>query len=371
MISKEAKENLIQFLEDREHLDVPGNSLLIYHKGEEIFRHFSGSTKEDTLFRIYSMTKVATVTAALQLYEQGKFTMDDPVYWYLPSYKDIKVWNAELGKAEPAKNVMRMKDLFCMSTGLTYEGEWGETPKQLLAIRQRLEAEHPGESFTTLEYASAMAEAALMFEPGTRWAYGLSHDVLGAVIEVLSGDTLGEYMRKHIFEPLGMKNTFFRCPDELRDRIAEHPTSEQDDAKFRPTAKYEAGGGGLLSTTDDYMKLARTLTLGGTSPEGVKILGRKTIDLLRMDHLNAEQKQDFNWDYLKGYSYGLGVRTLVDPAAAGVPGTVGEFGWCGVLGTWVLMDPEEELTVVYMHQRYPNLEAYVQIHLRQMIYSLI
>ncbi len=127
----------------------------------------------------------------------------------------------------------------------------------------------------------------------------------------------------------------------------------------------------MLSTTDDYMKLARTLTLGGTSPEGVKILGRKTIELLRMDHLNAEQKQDFNWDYLKGYSYGLGVRTLVDPAAAGVPGTVGEFGWCGVLGTWVLMDPEEELTVVYMHQRYPNLEAYVQIHLRQMIYSLI
>lgn len=366
---KESVEALKAFLEDRKNLNVSGNSLLIYHKGQEIFRHYTGDVNKDTLFRIYSMTKVVTVTAALQLYEMGKFAMEDPLYLYLPEYKDITVWDEEKKEAVPAKNEIRIRDVFCMSTGLTYEGDWGETPRQLASIRGQMEAKQPGEAYTTQDYIRAISKAALMFEPGTRWAYGLSHDVLGALIEVLSGQTLGEYMKEHIFEPLEMNHTFFRCPEELRKNIATHNGSEAEDAKFGPNARYESGGGGLLSTLDDYMKLARALTKGGVSDNGVRILSKKMIELLRMDQLNADQKEDFNWDYLRGYSYGLGVRTMVDVAKSGIPGNVGEFGWCGVLGTWVLMDPEEELTVVYMHQRYPNLEKYVQTHLRTMIYS--
>lgn len=364
------KQTLIRFLEDRTHLDVPGNALLVKHRGEEIFRHFSGDADESTLFRVYSMTKVLTVTAALQLYEQGLYAMDDPLGDYIPEYSRMTVWDNAAGEAVPAKNPIRIRDLFCMSAGLTYEGDWGETPRRLKALRQELAEAYPNESYTTQQYVRLMAQAPLAFEPGTHWNYSLCHDVLGALVEVLSGQLLGDYIHDHICLPLGMTHTFFRCPAELRVHMATH-NDPAADAKFGPDARYESGGGGLLSTADDYMRFAEALTHLGTSPDGVRILGRKTVDLLRMDQLNPQQKADFNWDYLTGYSYGLGVRTLVDPAKAGIPGSKGEFGWCGVLGTWVLMDPEEQLTAVYMHQRYPNLEKYVQTHLRPMIYAAI
>jgi CubicO group peptidase (beta-lactamase class C family) len=369
---KETSEKaLVRFLEDKEHLDVPGNSLLIFHRDKEIFRHYTGSVDKNTIFRIYSMTKVVTVTAALQLYEQGAFMMDEPLADYLPEYAHMTVWDEQKKQAVPADRPIRIRDLFCMSAGFPYEGEWAQVPREALAIRSALEKQKPGESYTTQEYIRALAKAPLAFEPGTHWMYGLSHDVLGALIEVLSHQTLGEYMREHIFQPLGMEHTFFRCPKELRRYMAEHSATEAEDAKFGETAHYESGGGGLLSTLDDYMRFANTLTRGGTSVDGVCILGRNTVDLMRLDQLGEEQKKDFNWSYLKGYSYGLGVRTYVDPAAGGVQGSVGEFGWCGVLGTWVLMDPEEQLTAVYMHQRYPNLEEYVQLHLRPLIYGAL
>lgn len=367
----EAANAIKEFMEDREHLDVKGNSLLIFKDDREIFRHYTGSVNKDTIFRIYSMTKVVTVTAAMQLYELGKFAMDDPLYQYIPEFKEMKVYDPETAKEVPAKNIIRIRDLFAMSSGVPYEGDWAEVPSRFLKIRQELEKEHPGESYSTLDYVRRMPEAPLCFEPGTHWMYGLSHDILGGLIEVISGQKLSEYMAEHIFKPLGMDHTFFRLPDGYGRYLAEHDTDPSADAKFGPNARYESGGGGLLSTLDDYMKLANTLTRGGTSVDGVRILGRKTVDLIRKDQLNDEQKKDFNWEYLKGYSYGLGVRTMVDPAKSGVPGSVGEFGWCGVLGTWVMMDPEERLTAVYMHQRYPNLESYVQLHLRPMIYGAI
>lgn len=369
MLREETKNALISFLEDRKNLDVAGNSLLVFQNDQELFRHYTGDVSKDTIFRIYSMTKLFTVVSALQLMELGKFTMEDPVSMYLPEYETIHVWDEKLGKSVLAENAIRIRDLFCMSSGLTYGGDWGVTPKQISNLQIELEKEYPGESYTTQQFARALAKVDFAFQPGTRWAYGLSHDVLGAVIEVISGQTLGEYMKEHIFDPLGMKHTFFRLPSEYKEQLATHSADPSEDAKFKEQARYESGGGGLLSTLDDYMKFANTLTRGGISADGVRILGRKTIDLLRMDQLNEAQKADFNWDYLKGYSYGLGVRTMVDPAQSGIPGSVGEFGWCGVLGTWVLIDPAEKLTVVYMHQRYPNLEKYVQTHLRSMIYG--
>lgn len=364
------KTALVRFLNDRQRLDVTGNALLVRHRGKEIFRCFTGEANEDMLFRIFSMTKVLTVTAALQLYEQGLFAMDDPLGDYIPEYRSMTVWDQQTNEARPAKNAIRIRDLFCMSAGLTYEGPGNATSRKLMEVRQELGKAYPNEGYTTLQYVRAMAQAPLAFEPGTHWNYSLCHDVLGGLVEVLSGMTLGEYMKKAIFQPLGMEHTFFRCPEAWRGRMATYGSAEQD-RMFGPEARYESGGGGLLSTADDYMQFAEAMTRMGTSREGVRILGRKTVELLRMDQLNAQQKADFNWDYLKGYSYGLGVRTLVDPALGGVPGSKGEFGWCGMLGTWVLMDPEEQLTAVYMHQRYPNLEKYVQTHLRPMIYSAI
>lgn len=361
-----AKTNLIHFLEDRKMLDVAGNSLLIYHKDQELFRHYSGGVNKDTLFRIYSMTKVVTVTAALQLLELGKYTLDDPVSMYLPEYENIHVWDEAAKTAVPSEAPILIRHLFTMSAGLAYPGSDTETARRLLEIRDNLSRECP--HYTTQQFIRLLPKAPMLFSAGSRWNYSLCHDVLGALIEIWSGQSFGDYLYEHIFHPLGMEHTFFRCPEELKSRLAINHSEYSDDS-FSPESRYESGGGGLLSTLDDYMVFANTLTRGGTSREGIRILGRKTIDLMRMDHLNAVQKKDFNWDYLKGYSYGLGVRTMIDPAAAGIPGSVGEFGWCGVLGTWVLMDPSENLTAVYMHQRYPNLEKYVQTHLRSMIYG--
>ncbi|MBQ0000222.1 MAG: beta-lactamase family protein [Clostridiales bacterium] len=369
-MNERAKEALIRFLEERDELDVHGNSLLVFHKDKEIFRHYTGEVNKDTLFRIFSMTKVVTVTAALQLFELGKFTMEDPVSKFLPEFANMTVWDEEKQEAVPAKNEMRMRHLFSMSAGITYEGDSCETERQYVKLKEELMKEYP--HYTTQQYIRMLPKAPLAFEPGSHWRYSLCHDVLGAVIEVISGQLLGEYMHDHIFAPLGMEHTFFRCPAEYRSRMATKMLGDHfSDDMFAEENRYEAGGGGLLSTLDDYMKLANTLTRGGTSENGVRILGRKTIDLLRSDQLNEEQKKDFNWDYLNGYSYGMGVRTNVDPAKSGISGSVGEFGWCGVMGTWVLMDPEEELTVVYMHQRFPNLEKYVQTHLRAMIYGAL
>lgn len=354
-------------------LDVHGNGLLVVHRGEEIFRHFEGEASADTLFRVYSMTKVVTVTAALQLVERGMMTLNDPVSDYLPEYAHLTVWDDKAGKAVPAKNTLRIRDLFCMAGGFPYPGGGSETARRLAVISQNIHGRFGG-SAPTREFVRAIAAAPLAFEPGTHWMYGLCHDILGAVIEVVSGQLFGEYLRDNIFKPLGMERTFFRCPEALKPLIARrHEDSiapDADNGFFEP-ARYESGGGGLLSTADDFMKLARALTRRGLGENGVRILGSKTVDLLRMDWLNDTQKADFCWDYLAGYSYGLGVRTLIDPVKAGIPGSVGEFGWCGVLGTWVLMDPEEDLTVVYMHQRYPNLEKHVQTHLRSMIYAAI
>ena len=372
---KESEENLVRFLEDRETLDVEGNALLIFQNGREIFRHYSGKADRDSLYRVYSMTKPITVTAALQLYERGMFEIDEPLWHYLPEYEHMTVWNSETGRTEEAKNPILIRDLFRMTAGLCYGGTSSEPERLTQVLTDEMEKENPGCGYSTREFARRLAGVPLLFEPGTYWHYSYCHDVLAALIEVLSGQRFGEYLKEHIFTPLGMEHTFFRCPADqavhlMPCRYADG-AKEFDDDRFGENARFESGGGGLLSTPDDYMNFALALTQGGTSKNGARILGRKTVDLLRMDQLNDESRKTFDWPYLTGYGYGLGVRTLLSPAAAGIPGTTGEFGWCGVLGTWVLMDPAEQLTAVYMHQRYPNLETFVQRHLRTMIYAAL
>jgi len=362
---------LTEFLEEREKLDVHGNSLLVYKDNEEIFRHYTGDVKRDTLFRIFSMTKVVTVVAALQLYELGKFAMDDHLADYIPEYKDIYVWDESKSEKVSATKTISIRDCFCMSTGIPYGGDWSETSKAVEAIGTRLKEKNGGRGYSTLEYVRALSEVPLAFEPGTHWMYGLSHDILAGLVEVISGMKFSEYLKVNIFEPLNMKNTFFTCPADKWDNIAYYDDSDKMDENMFRYPGYESGGGGLLSTLDDYMKFAVCLANGGTNIDGVRILGRKTVELMSLDQLNDEQKKDFNWDYLKGYSYGLGVRTMINPALSGIQGSVHEFGWCGMLGTWVLIDPKEKLAAVYMHQRFPNLEKYVQTHLRPLIYGML
>jgi len=331
----------------------------------------------DTIYRIYSMSKVVTCTAALMLYERGLYSLNDPLQDYLPEFEDMQVCRYK-GDNEmyfsPAKSPIRVKDLFCMSSGLTYPGDSSETAVQTGKAMQKLARKG---KYNVRQVSRALGNVALAFDPGTHWKYGMSHDVLGAFIEVLSGKTFGTFLQDEIFTPLGMKDTSFRLPEEKRGRLAiwyhrsekgvMMPITDADE-HIAPDATYESGGGGLLSTLSDYMKFAQVMA-GYGQKDGVRLLGRKTIELMSTNHLNEQQLRDFDW--FAGYGYGLGVRVMMDKAAGGINGSAGEFGWCGLTGPWVLIDPSEELAAVYMQQMLPNFEAYHQPRMRAAIYGAL
>lgn len=365
-----------------------GCSLQVMHQGNTIYKDYVGFANkedeieidEDTIFRIYSMTKVVTCTAALMLYERGLFLLNDPLEKYLPEFKNMKVYHKDdTGKVTviPASRSILVKDLFTMTSGLTYGGEANETEKQVAKTFQQLQEK--GEKLTNRRLSEVLAAIPLAFQPGAQWHYGLSHDVLGALIEVLSEKTLGQFFQDEIFTPLGMEDTFFRIPDNKMHRFAALYNRNEDgtlikndkmDVQFEPLSELESGGGGLLSTLGDYSRFAHMLANGGKF-EGVKVIGEKTISLMTKNHLNDEQSTTYNWDYLAGYGYGLGVRTMMDSVKGGSNSSEGEFGWSGLAGTWVLIDPQEKLSAVYMQQMIPNFEAYHQPRLRNVIYGVV
>ncbi|MFS0862578.1 serine hydrolase domain-containing protein [Fredinandcohnia sp. 179-A 10B2 NHS] len=365
-----------------------GCALAVHREGERLFEDYVGyadlETKKeitsDTIYRIYSMTKVVTCTAALMLYEKGLFLLNDPLEEYLPEFKNPLVYReTESGEiyTTKASRSITVKDLFTMTSGLTYPGEGNETERQV--ARALKEIDQRGERRTTRQLSQALASLPLAFDPGTRWHYGLSHDVLGALIEVLTGKSFGEFLQEEIFEPLKMEDTFFRIPESKKDRLCSFYNRDGQgdfiknttmDGNIQADAKFESGGGGLLSTLHDYSRFAQMLANGGTL-DGERIIGRKTIDLMATDHLRQDNRENYNWDYLSGYGYGLGVRVMVDQALGGANSSVGEFGWSGLLGTWVSIDPKEKISSVYMQQMLPNLESYHQPRLRSIIYGAL
>ena len=373
-----------KFLESLNDAGIPGADLAIYIKDKEVYRHRTGfvdidSRKPlapDTLFPIYSMTKIITCVSALRLHEEGIYTLNDPLSEYLPEFKKMEVRQVRGNGEEhtvPASNPIRIVDLFTMSSGLTYNF----TPSL-----EKMGKKTKG-NFTLEEFSAAISEDPLYFEPGTHWHYGFSHDILGRLIEVLSGKTLGEYFYENIFAPLGMTDTFFRLPKDKEKRIiscysydAKNSTySKPKDLplRFDLDHKYESGGGGLISTVDDYAKFAVALCAGGTStgPGKYRILSKPTIELMRTNHLDEVRMKDYSWIHHSGYGYGLGVRTLVDKAAGGSNSSTGEFGWSGMAGTYVLMDPAYDLTYVYAQQTIPSNEEYVAPRLRNVIYGCL
>lgn len=354
--------------------------------GEVVFEDYVGYADEaaerpigpETIYRIFSNTKVVTCAAALILYERGAFLLNDPLEDYLPEFKQPLVYREEQGewKAVPSTRPIRVKDLFTMSSGLTYPGEHGETERATKRLEEELKQSG---RFDNRSLARGLAAIPLAFEPGSRWQYGYSHDVLGALIEALSGKTLGQFMQDELFDPLGMNDTFFRIPDDKRARLATMYIRDEAgirtpsgifDANYQPEATFESGGAGLLSTLADYGRFASMLALGGEL-DGNRILGSRTVELMAANQLTGQQMNDYNWPYLAGYGYGLGVRTMMDPAAAGSGASVGEFGWSGLAGSWTMIDPKEKLAAVYMQQMLPNLEAYHQPRLRNLIYGAL
>ena len=365
-----------------------GCALSVTKDGEKWYEGYMGLADiekdvpiaEDTIYRIYSMSKIVTCTAALMLYEQGKFLLNDPLEAYLPEFKHQRVYQS--GTRDnihtiAASTPIQVKDLFRMTSGLTYPGE--NTEVERLVAEGIAEGKTKGEVWQIQELSRVLAGVPLEFEPGTRWKYSLRHDVLGALIEVVSGKKFGQFLKEEIFEPLGMEDTFFHLPDDKKERLCSLYNVTEDgslkknntlDPDVWPNPEYESGGAGLFSTLKDYSHFARMLAEGGTW-NGRRIIGSKTIQLMAANQLTDGLLTDYGWNYQSGYGYGLGVRVMINRPLGGSNSSAGEFGWSGMAGTWVLIDPSENLTAVYMQQLIPNLETYQQPRLRNVIYGLL
>lgn len=323
---------------------------------------------EDTVYRLFSMTKVVICTAAMILFERGKFLLNEPVYEYFSEYRDTQVFVSDPngnGHTRKAKSPMLIKHALSMAVGLPYP--MGNTPTAMEMVKVKDELRKKYGKYDIVTEVKAMGAVPVQFDPGTHWLYGYGHDIVAGLIQVVSGKTVGQFLQDEILGPLGMKDTGYRFRDGIEKRLASLYRKEENGAMIKipafldeyhqPDALYESGGAGLYSTVGDYLKFSQMLANGG-SYNGTGIIGRKTIDLMRANQLNETQLKDFTFSYVAGYGYGLGVRTLMNPAEGNSSGSVGEFGWTGFLGTYVSIDPQEGFSLVYMHQMDPNMEEY-------------
>jgi len=328
--------------------------------------------KTDSIFSIASMTKAMTSTAVMLLVEEGRVLLADPVSKHLPPLAELKVAEAAGGTRAP-KQLPTIQDLLRHTSGLTYRDR-GTTPAHAL---------YPGSSVWAAERMSkdeaiaALAKAPLLFDPGSNWEYGFSTDVLGFVVEAVTGKPLGSVLQERVWAPLGMSDTSFALPAAKRARyalalakdpvtgnantIAHHATDK--------TQKWESGGGGTVSTASDYLRFAEMLRSGGKLGSA-EILGRGTVALMTADHLPASfnnmiaDKMD---PAAAGYGFGLGVAVRRQNGIAAMAGSVGDFYWSGVYGTYFWVDPKEELTVVFMAAA-PGL---IRLRYRQMMRNLV
>lgn len=383
---------LERFLKDLTDWRIPGNAVSVCMDGKEIFTAQSGFADvekqipmtPDHYINIYSCSKVATVVAALQLYEQGKFLLDDPLYSFIPEYREMTI--SDKDGVRKAQNPITLRHLFTMTSGLTYNRETAAFQKA---------RELSGGKMETLTVIRCLAEDPLASEPGEIWRYSLSHDVLAAVVEVISGQRFGDYVREHIFQPLGMEKAMYhnepvrdqmamqyRYEDGLAGSLVARQSGEVEAKEGRAVPvglgasyafgpEYDSGGAGITTTVREYSKFCAALANGGVGATGERILAPGTIDLLRTNQLTEQQRKGLVWSQLKGYGYGLGVRTLTDKAISGTTGNVGEFGWGGAAGATVLVDPQIGLSVFYAHHMLNPQESYYQPRLRNVVYGCL
>jgi CubicO group peptidase (beta-lactamase class C family) len=341
----------------------------------------------DTIWRIYSMTKPITAVAALMLWEEGAFELNDPVRWYIPSFKGLRVWrggSAVRPETEPVTEEMRMWHLFTHTSGLTY-GFMQAHPVDALYRQAGFEwGVPPGLDLAGM--CDKLTELPLVFQPGTEWNYGMSTDVLGRVVEVVAGMPFADVVQQRLLDPLGMSETLWHVPDELADRLAALyvPTpgtrkavrfdSMGSAARTAPTATM--GGGGLCSTAADYLRFADMLRRRGEL-DGVRLLSPRTVDFMASNHLpgNADLtrfgRRLFSETTFDGVGFGLGVSVTIDPVAAKVPGNVGDHGWGGAASTAYWVDPVLDMVVLFMTQLLPSDSLPIRARLRQLVHAAV
>lgn len=370
---------------------IVGASILVSHEGKEVFRGNYGygsrenqiPIKNDTIFRLFSMTKPITAVAAMILYERGQLDLLTPVSEYIPAFGSMKVWTKD-GLVD-AKGPIMINQLLNMTSGLVYPDANDPVGREMaLKMREVFGRVLDGEQPDMMKVCEGIAQVPLAFHPGEDWRYGASADVLGAVIEVITGKRLGEFYQEEIFGPLGMEDTKFYVPEENAVRFADMYTFDSHMGKRVPTPKddlvemgffdffhspsYELAGGGLFGTIEDYVKFAQFLLDGGEQA-GVKILGRKTLEYFQENQLSSEQMKSFQWESIVGYGYGNLMRVLINRPQAASNGTIGEFGWDGLAGTYFFVDTKEKLIVVYMQQNREGADQTIRRGIRSIVYG--
>ena len=367
-----------------------GCSMYVEQGDKILFNKTYGSDNPDAIYKIYSMTKPITSVATMILLERGLISVEDPVSKYLPAYKNMKV-ATETG-IKPAKNQITIKHLLDMTSGLCYPGEETISEKTMADLQQQMLSDvAAGKKIGTVEICNILAQTPLEFEPGTSWKYGFSADVLGALVEVVSGMTYGEFLKKEIFQPLEMYDTDFLVPEEKLPRLAkmysrnletgkcETPTPEKihwlglDNPSKAPNI--ESAGGGLYSTIKDYANFAKMLCNGGSFTKStggkVQILKKTTIDFMTTPNVNEMQKTSKYLLNMDGYEYGNLFRIMTNLEKANSNGSLGEFGWDGLAGTYFLVDSKEDLILIFMQQIAEGPDWILRNKYREIVYNCL
>jgi len=360
----------------------------VAHLGVQGFADVERGEKiaEDTVFRIYSMTKPITSAAFMMLVEEGKVALDDPVHRFIPEWRDLGVFKAGfIGTFQTSRpsRPMLMVDLLRHTSGLTY-GFQNRTNVDAAYRKKGIgELPHKGTLDGMIE---GLSHLPLEFSPGDAWNYSVSTDVLGYLVEKISGVPFPQFLKERIFDPLGMDDTGFAVSPRGVDRFASCYMAgpkgvmlKQDDARasaYLETPVFVSGGGGLVSTVHDYLKFCR-LFLNGGEVGGKRLLGRKTIELMTMNHLPGGKsltdmsRSLFSEVAYDGVGFGLGFAVTTDPARTLLPGSAGEYSWGGAASTYFWIDPKEELIAIFMTQLLPSTLYPLRRELRTLVYSAL
>jgi CubicO group peptidase (beta-lactamase class C family) len=395
-LSKARLERITRHLEQHyiEPGKIAGCLTLVARKGEIAYLQPQGLMDRergkpmtvDTLFRIYSMTKPITSVALMSLYEEGLFELSDPVHRFIPEWKGLRVH--QQGRypnfvSTPTEREMTIADLLTHTSGLTY-GFMERTSVD--SAYRRLNVGEFKTAGTLADMVEKLSGLPLEFSPGTAWNYSVSTDVLGYLVEVISGLRFDQFLAKRIFEPLGMVDTSFQVSAEKLDRFAANYARGrkkelllEDDPRssaYASEVSFFSGGGGLVATAHDYWRFCEMLAHGGEL-DGARILGRKTIELMTQNHLPDDQDLTklsvglFSEVAYQGTGFGLGFSINLGPARAKGVGSFGEFAWGGAASTIFWIDPSEELVVVFMTQLMPSRTFNFRGQLKSLVYSSI
>ncbi len=382
------------FKADTDAKRLPGAVVMIARNGKVVYHEAFGvrdpetgaPMRKDDIFRMYSMTKPVTGVAVLMLMEEGKIRLSDPVSKYLPALKNPKVMaetvdgqGRRVASTVPANREITIQDLMRHTSGITY-GAGSSAAEQAMAkagigIQLGTSGEKPlSARLTDQQVVEEIGKLPLMFQPGTSWEYGRSIDVLLALVEVVSGQRADAFMDERIFKPLGMADTFFNVPKDKLGRIAQPgpDPDTQETAQLTDVAQpriFLGGGEGLLSTAPDYMRFALMLANGGEG-NGVRLLSRKTVELMTSDHLGPALSQGPNFAPGPGYGFGLTVAVRTQPGMSTYPGSVGEFNWDGAAGTAFWVDPKEKLVPIMLIQA-PGQRLYYRFAFRNLVYQAL